>query len=78
MLTVGVEKYPGGSGFDTLPLPYAEKSGKDVEDFFAGKENRAEETYALVRVWPGLYGSNATREAIRSRLAEDGEQNEGR
>jgi len=68
VLTVGVEKYPKGSGFD--PLPYAETSSKAVEDFFNKKEHNAQKGGVQVRVWSGLYDGEATREAIRGRFAE--------
>jgi WD40 repeat protein len=66
--TVAVANYPAASGFD--PLPYTVSSAKAIEDFFQKQEQSANKPYAKVRVWPGLYDADATRESIRKRLGE--------
>lgn len=65
---IGVSTYPSKSGFD--PLPYAVPSARAIKRFFAGQEAGADKPFGKLRVWPGLYEAEATRDSIRSRLAE--------
>lgn len=68
VLTVGVSQYPSNSGFDRLP--YAVTSAHAIESFFKELGTRANKPYAAVRVWDGLYDTEATREKVRQRWAD--------
>jgi WD40 repeat protein len=70
VLTIGIRHYPPQSQSDFPELPFAAASARTVEDFFRGQESGAANLYAKVRVWPGLYDAEASREAVRRRLAE--------
>jgi WD40 repeat protein len=59
----GINQYAAVSGYSTLR--YARPDAVAVEDFF---ELHARSIYSQVRVWPGLYDSEATLEGIRDRL----------
>ncbi len=68
VLAIGVSDYPSASGFDRLP--YAVPSAKAIEGFFHEQQASAKKPYAAVRVWDGLYDSEATRAKTRQRLME--------
>jgi WD40 repeat protein len=75
VLTIGVGRYSASSGF--AALPYAAKSARAIEDFFTQQRDSEKKAYAKIRVWPGLYYSDAmndprstTRDAIRNKLEE--------
>ena len=67
-LTVGISQYPPESGFE--PLPYAVPSAKAVEEFFQQQGMSEKKPYAKVRVWPGLYDADASRQKLRQTLAQ--------
>lgn len=66
ILSIGVAQYPRASGLD--PLPYAVKSAQAVEKFFVQQKSLDRRAYARIRVWPGLYDQEASRDSIRRTL----------
>jgi WD40 repeat protein len=68
VLAIAVSEYPGNSGFD--PLPYAVPSAKGIEMLFREQQAVPTKPYQVIRVWDGLYDSNATRESVLRRLSE--------
>ena len=70
VLTIGVGGYQARSGLG--PLPYAVPSARALEGFFAGQARKQAGAYARIRVWPGLYDADATRDAIGRKLREIG------
>lgn len=68
VLTVGITDYPAASGAKTLP--FSVKGAKAVENFFIAQRDGGRHPFASVRIWPHLYDAQATRSAIRGRLAD--------
>jgi WD40 repeat protein len=68
VLCIGISNYPSNSGFD--PLPYAVPSAQAIESFFTQQHTAPDGPFGKVRVWPGLYETYATRDAIRNRFTE--------
>jgi hypothetical protein len=67
VLTVGVDTYPQGSGFDPLPFPVA--SANRLSEFFRAQVGSGT-PYQDIKVWDPLLDSAATTEAIQSALSE--------
>jgi hypothetical protein len=68
VLCIGVSDYPSSSGFD--PLPYAVPSAQAIESFFTEQQATRNRPFGKLRVWPGLYEADATRDSIRRRFTE--------
>jgi WD40 repeat protein len=68
VFTVGIGQYKEKAAFPSLP--YATPSARQIEAFFHEQETSSHTPYKAVRLWAGLYDSEATRENIRARLSE--------
>ena len=69
VLTIGISRYDEGrTGF--RKLPYAVPSAKALETFFREQQGRSKKAYAAIRVWDGLYDSDATGDRVRKSLGE--------
>lgn len=69
ILSVAVDNYDlGTSGFKALPGAIA--GAKEVERFFLEEEKSTKRSYQAIRIWPGVYDHDATREKVRQRLAD--------
>jgi WD40 repeat protein len=67
VLTIGVDAYSQGSGFDPLPFPVA--SANRLSEFFRAQVGNGT-PYQDIKVWNPLLDSAATTEAIQSALSE--------
>lgn len=67
--TIGVGNYDKGiSGFKQLPSSVA--GAKEIENFFLQEKGDPAKPFRDVKVWPGIYDTDATTLKIRQRLAE--------
>jgi WD40 repeat protein len=65
---VGVSDYQNNFGLPNVA--FAVPSAKAIEQVFKSRENSPTIPYSSVRIWEGLYDSNATRDNLQKRFAE--------